>query len=322
MRAAFITATGPPEVIEVGDLPIPAPGPTDVLVKVEATAVNQVDTYIRAGRYATPMPVPFVVGRDLVGTVAAAGQESGFRPGQRVWCNSLGHGGRQGSCSEYAAVCAERLYPLPEGAEPVQAVAALHPAATAYLGLQQRVRVRAGEVIGIGGAAGSIGSCALVLAKEAGLRVIATARPGDHDRCRELGADAVLDFADPDLARRVRDAAPGGLDIWWDTSGRAPLRGIPPMMAAGGRILVTAGREPQPPTAWWPFYTRDLTVTGFVISLATAAELALAARAINRRLGGAGFGLRIAEALPLDQTARAHALVETGQPRGRVVLTI
>src|SRR5581483_10985689 len=109
--------------MRVGELPVPAAGACDVLVKVNAVAVNQVDTYIRSGRYPVPMPSPFVVGRDLVGTVAAARPESGFAPGQQVWCNSLGHGGRQGSFSEYAVVPAERLYPLPE-ADPVTAVAA------------------------------------------------------------------------------------------------------------------------------------------------------------------------------------------------------
>ena len=322
MRAAYITEPGPPEAIRVGDLPVSAAGHADVLVKVDVVAVNQVDTHIRAGRYPTPMPRPFIVGRDLVGTVAAASRESGFAPGQPVWCNSLGHSGRQGSFSEYAAVPVERLYPLPEAAERVSAVAAFHPAATAFIALHHRVHVRAGDTMVIGGAAGSIGSCAVRFAAEAGLRVIATARPRDHDRCRQLGADVVLDFADPALTEHVLDAAPEGVDIYWDISGHAQLGSIPPVMATGGRILVTAGREPQPATPWWAFYTRDLTVTGFVISLATATELADAARAINRRLAGPGFAAQIAEVIPLAETARAHALVESGKARGRVVVAV
>ena len=147
MRAAFITEPGPPEAIQVGELLVPVPGLTDVLVAVEVSAVNPADTFIRSGRYPTPMPLPFVVGRDLVGTVTAVCQGSGFAPGERVWCNSLEHGGRQGSYATYAVVPANRLYPLPGGAEPAAVVAAFHPAATTFIGLHHRVCARAGQAI-------------------------------------------------------------------------------------------------------------------------------------------------------------------------------
>ena len=98
MRAAFFGEPGPAEAIEVGELPVPVPGPTDVLVAVEVAVINPVDTLIRSGRWPTLMPLPFVTGRDLVGTVTAAGAGSGFSPGDRVWSNSLGHAGRQGTC--------------------------------------------------------------------------------------------------------------------------------------------------------------------------------------------------------------------------------
>jgi NADPH:quinone reductase-like Zn-dependent oxidoreductase len=118
MWAAYIERRGAPSEINFGRLPIPEPGPTDVLVRVEATAVNPVDTYVRSGTYDTPLPFPFVIGRDLAGTVVRSGAgAAGFEPGQRVWANSLGHGGRQGVAAEYAVVAADRLYPLPPGAD-------------------------------------------------------------------------------------------------------------------------------------------------------------------------------------------------------------
>jgi NADPH:quinone reductase-like Zn-dependent oxidoreductase len=157
---------------------VPVPGPTDVLVAVEVAAVNSAATFIRSGRYPTPMPLPFVVGRDLDGTVTAVCPGSGFAPGERVWCNSLGHGGRRGSCATYAVVPADRLYPLPDGAEPAAVVAAFHPAATAFIGLHDRVCARAGQAILVGGAAGNVRSCVVRFASDAGLRVIATARIG------------------------------------------------------------------------------------------------------------------------------------------------
>jgi hypothetical protein len=104
MRAAFFAEPGPAEAVEVGELPVPVPGPTDVLVAVEVAVINPVDTLIRSGRWPTLTPLPFVTGRDLAGTVAAAGPGSRFSPGDRVWSASLGHDGRQGSCAQYAVV--------------------------------------------------------------------------------------------------------------------------------------------------------------------------------------------------------------------------
>jgi NADPH:quinone reductase-like Zn-dependent oxidoreductase len=159
MRAAYLTELGPPEAIRLGDLPVPEVGPTDVLVEVDTVTVNPVDTLVRSGRYPTPTPFPFVVGRDLVGSVAAVGAGvTGFAAGDRVWCNSLGHGGRQGSFAEYAAVPAERLYHLPDRADPVEAVASFHPAATAYLALYRHGRLRPAQTVFVGGGAGNVGT--------------------------------------------------------------------------------------------------------------------------------------------------------------------
>jgi NADPH:quinone reductase-like Zn-dependent oxidoreductase len=101
MTAAYITAPGPAEAIRVGELPVPKPGPTDVLVRTQALAANHVDTFVRSGAYATPLPMPFVIGRDLVGVVAAAGARvAGFGGGDAVWCNSsVTAGGRDRSPS-------------------------------------------------------------------------------------------------------------------------------------------------------------------------------------------------------------------------------
>lgn len=307
MRAAFFSELGPAQTVEIGDLPVPVPGPTDVLVAVEIAVINPVDTLIRSGRWPTLTPLPFVTGRDLAGTVTAAGAGSGFSPGDRVWSNSLGHAGRQGTCAEYAVVPGDRLYPLPEGTVAAEAVTVFHSAATAFIGLHHRARARAraGQATLVGGAAGGIGSALVRFASEAGLRVIATARPGDHARCFEQGASEVFDFADPSLADRVLDAAPGGVDIHWDTSGRMPLNMMEPMTASGGKIIVAAGAEPQPPgTSLPPIFTRDISVIGFVISLATATELADAAEAINRHLASGALTAKAASTMPLGKTPK------------------
>ncbi|WP_344340076.1 alcohol dehydrogenase catalytic domain-containing protein, partial [Kitasatospora putterlickiae] len=165
MRAAFIPRLGPATAIRHGEVPEPDPGPTDVLVAVTAVSVNPVDTFVRSGLFRTPLPFPFVIGRDLVGTVLRAGPGApGFRPGDRVWCNSLGHGGRQGAAAERAAVPADRLYRLPPGVDPAEAVAALHPAATAHLALFTHGGLRTGETVLVGGGGGNVGGALITLA--------------------------------------------------------------------------------------------------------------------------------------------------------------
>ncbi len=320
MRAAYVEELGPPEAIRVGELPTPTPGPDEVLVAVEVVVVNPVDAHIRAGRFRTPMPMPFVIGRDLAGTVAAADEAAtGFRVGERVWCASLGHGGRQGSFAQYAVAPADRLYRLADGVAPRLATAVAHPAATAYLGLVRHARLRPGETVFVGGAAGNVGTAAVQIATLAGARVVATARPADHDRVRAAGASAVFDYRDPDLAGRVADAARGGVHVFWETSGAHDFDVVARTAAPGCRVLVTAARGP----AWVPLpqlYPADVSLLGFVVSRASVADLAAAAGLINQMLVAGALTSRIADEWPLERAALAHERMERGEISGRLLL--
>jgi NADPH:quinone reductase-like Zn-dependent oxidoreductase len=185
--AAYITARGSADHIQIGALPTPAVGPTDVIVRARSCAVNHVDTYVRSGAYPTPTPFPFVIGRDVVGTVAAVGSGvAGFAVGDDVWCNSLGHGGRQGSFATHVVVPVDRLYPLPAGVDPDGAVVAAHPGATAYLGLVREAGLVPGETVVVAGAGGGVGSAAVQLAAMSGARVLATASGDDAAKGRIL----------------------------------------------------------------------------------------------------------------------------------------
>ena len=322
MLAAYVTRLGTPDEIRVGELPEPRPGPGEVLVDVTASSVNAVDTFVRSGSFRTEMAFPFVVGRDLVGTVADPG-DSGFRHGDRVWCNSLGHDGRQGAVAERAAVPAERLYRLPDGVDPDRAVTVLHPGATAHLALVAHGGLRAGDDVLVIGAAGHVGSAATVLATRAGARVLAVARADDDAYCRGLGADAVVDRFGPDPAERVRELAPDGVRLCVDTSGRNDLATWIGRLAVRGRFVMLAGREARPTLTAGELYTMDRTVTGFVISRATPDELADAARSLNPLLAEGALRPRRTVRTPLSRTAEAHRLVEAGAPRGtRVVLEV
>lgn len=320
MRAAYVTELGPPENIEVGELAEPTLGAFDVLVQPQAMAVNFVDTLIRSGRYPTPKRFPFVIGRDLVGVVTATGDGvDGFGAGDAVWCNSLGHGGRQGSFAEYVSVPRERLYPLPDGADPTETVALLHPAGTAYLGLFREAALRFGETILVSGGAGAVGSSAVQFAAASGAHVIATAREEDADWCRSVGAEVVLDYRDPDLAARIRTAAPGGVDVFFETSRHFDFPRTLPLLAQGGRFVVISSLGSAVQLPLDQLYLRDASLRGFTISGATATDLAGAARAINDGVSRGLLRVRIGTRLRLEESARAHRLMEEGT-RGRIVV--
>lgn len=321
MVAAYLTDLGGPDRIQIGVLPVPRPGPVEVLVEVDAVTVNRVDTLIRSGWYVTPTPFPFIVGRDLVGTVRAIGSGvTAFDLGDRIWCNSLGHGGRQGSFAQFAVVPADRAYRLPSGADPRTTAAVAHPAATAYLAWFVHARLRPGQTVYVGGAAGNVGRAAVQLAVAAGTRVIAGARPTDHADCLATGADAVVDFHPNGLVDRLSDVAPDGVDVYWNTSSHQNLDVAVRAVAPGGHVVVTAAGEPTVTLPIRQFYVRDVTVHGFVISRASVADLADAATFINQLLAAGSLTANVTEELPLSATADVHRRVEANDVRGRVIL--
>ncbi|GLW79715.1 NADPH:quinone reductase [Actinokineospora globicatena] len=324
MRAAYIDSLGPAAVIRCGDLPAPTPGPGEVLVAVTHSAVNHVDTFVRSGAWSTPVPFPFVIGRDLVGSVAAVGHGvAGLAPGDRVWCNSLGHDGRQGAAAEFASVAADRLYPLPDGVDPVDAVAVAHSAATAHLALFTHGRTRAGDTVVVVGAGGCVGSAAVVMAAEAGARVIAVAGAADAEHCRELGAAVTLDYRADDLPTQIAVASPGGVDVHVDAAGRNDLESAVSLLAKRGRLVVLAGMAARPVLPVGALYLKDCSVVGFAISQASTAELAEAAVRVNRLLAAGLLRPRRVHGLALGEAAEAHRAVERGGAGGtKVVLAV
>ncbi|WP_439677202.1 NADPH:quinone reductase [Embleya sp. MST-111070] len=323
MRAAFIDSLGPAENIRYGELPAPTPGPTDVLVNVLGTTVNPVDILLRSGAFRTPVGFPLVISRDLVGTVAAAGPGApGFAVGDPVWANSLGHGGRPGAAAEQAVVAADRLYHLPAGVDPTAAVAVVHPAATAYLALFTHGRVTAGDTVLVLGAAGNVGSAVVTLAVNAGARVVATAAAADLDHCRALGADAAFDYRDPKLVDLIAAACPDGVDAHLDCSGRNDLTEAVELLAPRGRIVLLAATGTDPVLPVRRLYMKDCSIAGFVISHATAGELAEAAGTINRLLANGRLRARTLERQPLSAAAEVHRRMEQGRLHGRRVVLL
>jgi NADPH:quinone reductase-like Zn-dependent oxidoreductase len=320
MRAAYIDALCSADDIVVGELPTPEPGRGDVLVAVTATTVDPVDVFVRSGAYPTELSFPFVIGRDLVGTVAATGDDvDGFAVGDRVWCNSLGHAGRQGAAAEFVLVAPDRLFRLPDGV-PDDAVTVLHPAASAYLALEVHGRVTGDDVVVIVGAAGNVGSAAVVIATYLGAHVIAVAHAADAEYCTQLGAERVLDADADDLAEQIADA--GGADVWLDAAGVDDLGAALHGIRRRGRIVVMAGLRVQASFTAGDLYTKDASIVGFAISNAEPFELASAAETVNRLLVAGTLHSRRVETVPLDGIADVHRRLESGELRGtRVVVS-
>ncbi len=313
MKAAYITETGGPDSIRIGSLPDPVPGPRDVLVRIGAAAVNPIDTYVRAGTVAMPLPFPFVVGCDLAGEVVAVGDEVDvLRPGMRVWGSNQGLLGRQGTCAELAAVDERWLYRTPDSVCDRDAAAAALVAITAHLGLVDHCMLAPGETIFVNGGSGGVGSAVVQIAKALGARVIASAGTAVKcERVRDLGADLALDYHRSDLIEAVRAAAPEGVHAYWETLREPAFDQAVAMLGEGGRMVIMAGRDARPAFPVGPFYVKGCRLLGFVMFKATAQRQAAAAADINRWLAAGRLKPLIDRVLPLDRVAEAHAVQES-----------
>lgn len=319
MKAAFINEPGPPEVIQYGDLERPEPGPSEVLLKVAAVAVNPIDTYIRSGTIPMQLPQPFIVGCDVAGVVEAVGADvKNLRPGQRVWGSNQGLLGRQGTFAEYAAVDARWLYPTPDGVGDAQAAAISLVGITAWLGLVRDGKLAPGETLFVNGGSGGVGSTVVQMAKAIGAKVITTAGNDENlEACRELGADVAINYRDNDLDEQIKQAAPDGINLWWETLREPNFERTVNLLAPRGRMILMAGRDARPEFPVGPFYVKGCSLYGFAMFNATPKEQQAAAKDINRWLASGALRPRIDRLMPLSETAKAHRLQEEATVGGK-----
>ena len=329
MKAAFITECGPAQNIQYGEIDKPSVTGSQVLVKVGAVSLNPVDTYIRNGANYWELPNPFVVGCDLAGTVEAIGDEvTRFQVGDRVWGTNQGLLGRQGTFAEYCSVDQEWLYGTPDDVSDNDAAACSLVGVTAHLGLFRDARIQAGETIFVHGGTGGVGAMVLQMAKAAGARVIATAGSEEKaERCRQLGADVVINYKTENELEAILAAAPEGVDVFWETLREPNLEDIVSVMKERGRIVIMAGRDARPDFPVGPFYVKCLQLFGFVMFKASADELRACSEDINRWLSSGALKAQISQVLPLSEAANAHLLQEDntlgmqGSIAGKIVLT-
>lgn len=320
MKAAYILQPGPPESIRYGDLPDPTPHSDQVLVRTLAVSVNFIDTFIRGGAYSVPLPSPFVIGRDVVGTVEAVGASvKDFVTGDLVWANNQGYAGRQGTFAELLTIEQKLLYRLPREVEPLAGVASLHSLLTVATGLLGKASLRPGESLFLRGGSGNVGLAAIQVARRLGCRVITTAGSEESaDWCRKLGAERVIRYHHESLDQALLQSYPDGANVTWDLTPSPDLELAVRHTARRGRILLSSGLNCTSALPIGQFYTRNQSLLGFTVTDLEDGELAAHAQTINEYLPG--MQARIERVLPLSQASQAHQMM-AGKLEGKLVLT-
>jgi NADPH2:quinone reductase len=300
MRAAALDQFGGVETIQMKSLPVPEPGPDEVLLRVESAGVGVWDPYEREGEFAkmfgTKPRFPYVLGSDGAGTVAAVGEKvRGLKEGDRAYALALVNP-KGGFYAEYAAVKAEYVSPIPNKLTVEQAGAMPSDALTALRGLDEVLQLKSGESLLVFGAGGGIGHLAVQLAKRMGARVFAVASGDDGVAlAKRLGADAVVDGRKDDVEAAARAFAPGGLDAALVTAGGETADSALQTVRKNGRVAYPNGVMPAPKAPpGVKIQSYDLEPTAGQIEK------------LNRLIESGPFDVHVARTFPLDKAAEAH----------------
>jgi NADPH:quinone reductase len=324
MRAVQLSRFGGPDVLELVEIPTPAPRSGEVLVRIRAAGVNFFETLMREDRYAVTPQLPMIPGVEVAGIVEMLG-EGVVAPeiGARVAVPLFAIGRASGGYADYVAVDAASVVPLPGGLSFENATALMVQGLTA-LHLIRQSPPRGRSVL-VTAAAGGVGSLLVQLAKSAGARlVIAAAGSGQKlDLARGLGADIGIDYSNPDWPGLVRATTGGtGAGIVYDLVGGAATLACLDALAANGELVFGAlGRFDLPPAHVAGMFEKNQSLKGFaLLPLLTPEGLkADLADLFDRAVSG---GLRVlkGERFPLDQVAKAHLAIESRRTTGKVVL--
>lgn len=314
MHAIRHHAFGPADVLQLEELPDPAPGPGQVRIAVEAAGVHLVDTYIRSGNgpaTLAPPELPMVPGREVAGIVDQVGEGvDADWVGRRV-VTHLGPAGR-GGYAELVLVDVARAHDIPDGLDPMTAVAAIGTGRTAA-GILDFAAITADDVVAVTSAAGGLGTLLLQGARNAGARTVGLASGSKLSVAKGAGADTVVDYTVPDWATTLRVAEPR-LTVLLDGVGGEVPRTIHRMLEAGGRMVRFSGDQEG-------YDAPDRPVVD-VLGPPLAARLGEFERAA---LDAAADGSRVPHVgtvLPLADAAAAHRALETRAAVGKVVLVV
>jgi NADPH:quinone reductase len=320
MKAIRVQRTGGPDVMELVDMPVPQPKPTEAVVKIAVAGVNSIDGQFRDGRLR--MPLPFTPGQEGAGVVTAVGsQVKNVKAGDRVaWSGALG------SYAEYVASPEEHLVPVPAAISDEQAAAAMMHGLTAHYLVNDAHKLKAGETALVHAAAGCVGLLVVQLAHAIGARVIGTVSSAEKARlAREAGADEVIVFAQQDFEPEVhRITGSKGVEVVYDGVGRATFeKNLNVMKLRGMLVLYGMSSGPVPPvdpaklSEKGSLYMARTTLAHFT---ATRPELLARTSALFAMIADGRLKLRIAKTYPLADAAQAHRDMESRKVAGKLLL--
>lgn len=320
MLAIRPARTGGPEVLTLEDLPTPAPGPEEALLRVEAAGVNFIDIYHRTGQYPVVLPIP--LGLEGAGIVEAVGEgTTGISVGQRVaWARG------PGSYATHVVVPVSKLVPVPEGIEATTAAAAMLQGMTAHFLANATYRLGPGDECLVHAAAGGVGLLLCQMARRVGARVIGTASTEDKvKRARAAGAEEVILYTQTDFREATLCLTDGrGVDVVYDSVGKDTFdRSLGCLRRRGMLVLYGQSSGAVPPVNLQVlsqhgslFVTRP-TLFDYI---ATPKELRERADAVFGAIGRGELRIAIGETFPLSQAAEAHRRLGGRQTSGKVLL--
>jgi NADPH:quinone reductase-like Zn-dependent oxidoreductase len=316
MQAIRVHAFGGLDSLVQEDVPLPAPGDGEVLVRVKAAGVGLWDAWIRSGRSILPQPLPLTLGSDLAGIVEVVGERvSQFEPGDRVF--GVTNARFTGGYAEYAVASANRLAKIPARLGFVEAASVPVVACTAWQMVFEHGGIDATKRVLVHGAAGNVGSYAVQLARRVARQVIATAWSADVGYARTLGADRVIDLEQ----QRFEDALTGvwfeeiqtGVEVVLDTiGGETQDRSFAVLMSGG--VLVSAVSAPDQEKA----ARHGVRALFFLVEVSSRRLQQIAAL-----IEAGELATSVGDVLPLSAARTAHEML-AGRPhkRGRIVLTV
>jgi NADPH:quinone reductase len=323
MTAIAITTPGGPEVLKPEQIAVPAIKDNEVLIKVAAAGVNRPDVFQRQGAYPPPPGAPATPGLEVAGTVVAKGVlVKRYKEGDAVLALVPG-----GGYAEYCAAAEDNALPVPKGLSMVEAGGIPETFFTVWTNVFERAGLKPGETLLVHGGSSGIGTTAIMLARQLGSRVFATA--GDTEKCRAceaLGAERCINYRDEDFVAIVKDQTGGkGADVILDMVGGDYVGRNLAVAAMHGRIVNIAFlKGSKVEVDLLPIMLKRLTLTGSTLRPRSVAEKAQIARALEAKvwplLAEGKIRPQIYKTFPLKEAAEAHRLMESSAHVGKIVL--